>query len=67
MGIAVLQRCLIQDELASGQLMAPFDLPISMPKGYYLCVPAQRRGHHAIEAFRQWLLESASNDRMQPL
>jgi len=67
MGIAVLQRCLIQDELASGQLVAPFDLPISMPKGYYLCVPSRRRGHHAIEAFRQWLLERAGNDRMRSL
>jgi LysR family glycine cleavage system transcriptional activator len=63
MGVALLQRCLIQEELASGQLVAPFDLPISLPKGYFLCAPAQRRGHPALAAFRDWLLEMAQADR----
>ncbi|MDB5839123.1 MAG: transcriptional regulator, LysR family [Herminiimonas sp.] len=63
MGVALLQRCLVQEELASGQLVAPFDLPISLPKGYFLCAPAQRRGHPALAVFRQWLLETAEAER----
>ena len=63
MGIAVLQRCLVQEELALGQLAVPFDLPISLPRGYFLCAPAQRRDHPALVAFREWLLEIAQADR----
>ncbi|RJF98003.1 LysR substrate-binding domain-containing protein [Noviherbaspirillum saxi] len=63
MGVAVLQRCLIQEELASGQLVIPFNLPISLPRGYFLCAPVQRRNHPALVVFRQWLLETAEADR----
>jgi DNA-binding transcriptional LysR family regulator len=65
MGVAVLQRCLIQEELASGQLAVPFDLPIDLPKGYFLCAPARRREDQALAAFRQWLLATAAVDRMR--
>jgi DNA-binding transcriptional LysR family regulator len=65
MGLAVLQRCLVRDELASGRLVAPFDLPITLPRGYYLCVPVQRRDHPALDAFRSWLLDTASEERAQ--
>jgi LysR family glycine cleavage system transcriptional activator len=65
MGVAVLQRCLVRDELAAGRLVAPFDLPINLPRGYYLCAPVQRRGHPAMNAFREWLLETAIAERAQ--
>jgi LysR family glycine cleavage system transcriptional activator len=63
MGVAVLQRCLVRDELTAGRLVAPFDLPISLPRGYYLCAPAQRRDHPALGAFREWLLGMAGEER----
>jgi DNA-binding transcriptional LysR family regulator len=63
MGVAVLQRCLVRDELAAGRLVAPFDLPITLPRGYYLCAPVQRRDHPALNAFRAWLLEMAVGER----
>jgi DNA-binding transcriptional LysR family regulator len=65
MGVAVLQRCLVRDELAAGRLVAPFDLPINLPRGYYLCAPVQRRDHPAMNAFREWLLETAIAERAQ--
>jgi LysR family glycine cleavage system transcriptional activator len=65
MGVAVLQRCLVRDELAAGRLVAPFDLPITLPRGYYLCTPVQRRDHPALDAFRSWLLEIAVEERAQ--
>jgi DNA-binding transcriptional LysR family regulator len=67
MGLAVLQRCLVRDELAAGRLVAPFDLPILLPRGYYLCTPVQRRDHPALTAFRSWLLDIALAERKQLL
>lgn len=63
MGIAVLQRCLVRDDLQSGRVAAPFpDLPIRIARGYHLCAPAQRRDHYALACFRLWLLETAGQD-----
>ncbi len=62
MGIAVLQRCLLHDELAAGRVVAPFDLPISLQRGYFLCAPKERRDHPALRCFREWLLETAAAD-----
>lgn len=63
MGIAVLQRCLVRDDLEAGRVVAPFpDLPIRIDRGYHLCAPAQRRDHYALACFRRWLLETAGQD-----
>ena len=63
MGIAVLQRCLVRDELQAGRVAAPFpELPIRIARGYHLCAPAQRRDHYALARFREWLLDTASRD-----
>lgn len=62
MGIAVLQRCLLHDELAAGRVVAPFDLPIRLQRGYFLCTPRERRDHPALRYFREWLLETAAQD-----
>ncbi len=66
MGVAVLQRCLVRDELDAGRLAVPFDLPIALPRGYHLCAPVQRRDHPALSAFREWLLETAQSERLEP-
>ena len=63
MGIAVLQRCLVRDDLQAGRVVAPFPhLPIRIDRGYHLCAPAQRRDHYALACFRRWLLETAGQD-----
>ncbi|MBO9328179.1 LysR family transcriptional regulator [Achromobacter xylosoxidans] len=63
MGIAVLQRCLVRDDLLAATVAAPFpELPIRIARGYHLCAPAQRRDHYALACFRQWLLETAGRD-----
>ena len=68
-GVAVLQRCLVRDEIAAGRIAAPFDLPIRLTRGYFLCAPRGRRDHPALNIFRQWLLETAEEDarRMEGL
>lgn len=60
MGIAVLQRCLIRDEIAAGRVAVPFDIPVSLDRGYVLCCPLQRKDHPALTAFRRWILDVAA-------
>lgn len=62
MGIAVLQRCLIHEEIESGRVAVPFDLPISLRHGYILCSPDRYVDHPALVSFRLWLLEAAARD-----
>lgn len=63
MGLAVVQRCLVRDDIHAGRVVALFaDLPVRLPRGYHLCAPPQRRDHPAIVCFRQWILETASRD-----
>lgn len=62
MGIAVLQRCLIRDEIEGGRVAVPFDIPVSLDRGYVLCCPRQRKDHPALAAFRRWILEVAARD-----
>ncbi|QRQ87467.1 LysR substrate-binding domain-containing protein [Cupriavidus oxalaticus] len=65
MGVAVLQRCLVGDEIAAGRVFAPFDLPISLQRGYFLCAPRERRDHPALNRFRDWLLETAQHEAIE--
>lgn len=62
MGVAVLQRCLVRDALQAGQVVAPFDLPVTLNRGYFLCAPREKRDHPALNTFREWLLSAAAND-----
>lgn len=62
MGVAVLQRCLVRDALQAGQVVSPFDLPVTLNRGYFLCAPRERRDHPALSTFREWLLMAAESD-----
>lgn len=63
MGIAVLQRCLVRDDLLAGRVAAPFPgLQARIARGYHLCAPPQRRDHYALACFRKWLLDTAGAD-----
>ena len=58
-GVALVQRCFIKDELAQGRLVVPFDLPIELTRGYFLCCRPQRSALPALVAFRTWLVAMA--------
>lgn len=62
MGIALVQRCLISRELESGEVAVPFDLPITLQRGYFLCAPQERRPNPGLAVFRQWLIRTAQAD-----
>ena len=55
-GIGLVPRILITDELAEGKLASPV-LPYASTRSYYLVYPARNQSLPALEAFRAWLLE----------
>ncbi|WP_159916040.1 LysR substrate-binding domain-containing protein [Pantoea sp. 18069] len=62
MGVALVQRCLVKEALQSGAVAVPFDLPIALQRGYFLCTPHDRRPRPGFAEFRRWLLEAAGED-----
>ncbi|WP_459618725.1 transcriptional regulator GcvA [Bordetella sp. 2513F-2] len=56
-GVALIPRCLIEDELRDGKLAVPVRQPIRARQGYYLCYPEQKADLPALGAFRAWLME----------
>ncbi|KAA0179642.1 MULTISPECIES: transcriptional regulator GcvA [Cupriavidus] len=57
LGIALIPRCLIEQELASGALVVAHPARVLSKKGYYLCYPEQKQHLPALQTFRQWLME----------
>lgn len=55
-GAALLTPALFQRELASGQLVQPFDIVADADFSYWLVYPETRRNAPAIKAFRDWIL-----------
>jgi LysR family glycine cleavage system transcriptional activator len=67
LGVAVVQRCLIERELAEGRLIAPFEQVVSTGRGYYLCSPKAREDNPAIQAFTHWLEATGRSGAPVPL
>ncbi|PZU88880.1 MAG: LysR family transcriptional regulator [Shinella sp.] len=55
-GVAMLSPFYVQDELASGRLIQPFDLSWTDEKIYWLVYPNGRRNLPKIRAFQAWLM-----------
>lgn len=66
MGVAVVQRCIITQDLAQGRVAMPVAGTASTGRGYYLCVPRARADTPALDAFRGWLLAQAAQDLLAP-
>lgn len=60
LGVAVLPKFLILDELASGRLVTPFGPTATSDKGYYLVYPERKAGLFSLQKFRTWLLDSVA-------
>ncbi|EJN39635.1 MULTISPECIES: LysR substrate-binding domain-containing protein [Pseudomonas] len=55
-GVGLMPRFLIRDELASGTLRIPFESTPPTGTGYYLLIPPHKINHKPMVAFRDWLL-----------
>jgi LysR family glycine cleavage system transcriptional activator len=64
MGLALVPRCLVHDEIATGVVREPLaQHPMGggyrSDMGYWFCYPEGRTQLHALQCFRQWLLQAA--------
>lgn len=62
-GVALGRSCFVGELLATGRLVAPFDLVLPAEEAFYLVSPAGRPIGSAAERFRAWLLAEARSDR----
>jgi LysR family glycine cleavage system transcriptional activator len=60
-GLALVQKAYFQNEIASGQLVVPFDTLLRRDRGYYLTVARERRNADHVTVFRDWLLEQLAD------
>lgn len=56
LGVAVVQRCLIDDELESGRIVIPFERRVSISRGYMLCTRRAAHSNRGLQLLREWLL-----------
>ena len=61
LGIALALRPLVNDDIASGRLIAPFDIEVKPIGSYYLVCPEVIAERPAVATFRKWLLEKAGD------
>jgi len=62
LGVALEGRTAVQDELAKGTLIIPFEAP-AMPdqnEGYYLTFPIGRGGVPKVALFCEWILQEVA-------
>lgn len=63
MGVALVPRCLVQDEIAAGTVAEPLpDGGYTGDMGYWLCYPEARAHLATLARFRGWLLELAAGE-----
>lgn len=62
LGIALGRRSLIDRELASGRLVAPFELSVPINEAFHLVWSSSAREHPDAPAFRDWLIAEARTD-----
>jgi len=67
-GVALGNMLLVNDALAQGRLVRPFELHIGDPDsfGYYLAVAAERVNEPKIAAFSSWLMAATASHRDCP-
>lgn len=56
-GLAVIDHQMIERELASGSLLPISPVEVCGPYGYWLDIPADKRGMAKVERFQEWLTQ----------
>jgi LysR family glycine cleavage system transcriptional activator len=60
LGVALALRPLVDADIRSGRLVAPFDVELKPIGAYFLICPEVIADRPAVSAFRKWLLEQAT-------
>ncbi len=56
-GVAVVTRCLLDQSLESGKVVAPFNQTAESARGFYLCYPKAKSDMASFGVFKLWLRE----------
>ena len=64
LGVALALRPLVNADLASGRLCAPFKVALKPQSAYYLVCPEVIAERPAVVAFRKWLLQQAEKEKL---
>jgi len=68
MGVAVVQKCMVEADLASGRLRMPVQGAASTGRGYYLCQRRSQAAHPAAELFAEWVRgQAAASEPASPV
>jgi LysR family glycine cleavage system transcriptional activator len=67
LGVAVGRTAFVENDLAAGRLVAPFDVALPIDVGFYLVCPEESADAPKIAAFREWLVGTARRDKGAPL
>jgi LysR family glycine cleavage system transcriptional activator len=57
-GVAIGRTSYVEDDIAKGRLVVPFDITLPADAGFYLVSPEARADSPKLIAFRQWLVAS---------
>jgi LysR family glycine cleavage system transcriptional activator len=60
-GVAMGRTSYVQDDIAKGRLVVPFNIALPADAGFYLVSPEGAADPPKLKAFRQWLVASAKN------
>lgn len=63
LGVALVPRFFVLNELAMGELVIPCDISLHNENGYYLVYPECKQGSLMLKVFKQWLLDVAQRYR----
>jgi LysR family glycine cleavage system transcriptional activator len=59
LGLGLVPRCLVEDDIANGLVIAPFPEELVMATGYWLCYPEAKAHLPGVAAFREWVAKQA--------
>jgi LysR family transcriptional regulator, glycine cleavage system transcriptional activator len=65
LGLALLPRFLIQEELGSGKLVVAVDRPVRSEHAYYLVHPVHKADLQRVVVFRNWLLGQCASQEAE--
>ena len=64
LGVALTDVSLVSEEIQSGQLVAPLDIPLELPKSFYLVYRKNRPMTLAMRQFKDWIMEEMAVDAL---
>ena len=61
LGVGLVPRFYVQDEVARGDLAIPFDVSLKQEKRYCLVYPEYKRDSTLVSSFRDWVVKVAND------